>query len=172
MILFSASVLAINPPIGPPPTIAISYSSILSRGIFPKIYNRIVDTLAGIIKMFTSIFQSIISQEIIGIILLFKGKKNKQNDFEKDNENRLLCRFVLDGAGRKIGESIAIDDDILIIKAGMKYLGVPLKHIDEEKKTLLVKGLVEQDKAEMMGEKWRRESFYKMDDVNGNDDGF
>ena len=54
----------------------------------------------------------------------------------------------------------------------MKYLGVPLKHIEEEKKTLLVKGLVEQDKAEIMGEKWRRESFYKMDDVKGNDDGF
>jgi len=122
--------------------------------------------------MFTSIFQSIISQELIGIILLFKGKKNKQNESDKDNENRLLCRFVLDGAGRKIGESIAIDDDIIIIKAGMKYLGVPLKHIEEEKKTLLVKGLVEQDKAEIMGEKWRRESFYKMDDVKGNNDGF
>ena len=70
-----------------------------------------------------------------------------------------MCRFVLDGIGRKIGESVAVDEDIVIIKSGTKYLGVPLKHIEEEGKTLLVKGLVDQDKAEIMGEKWRHESF-------------
>ena len=83
----------------------------------------------------------------------------------------MLCRFVLDGTGKKIGESVAIDNDILIIKTGKDYLGVPLKHIEEEGKTLLVKGLVEREKALQMGEKWREESFkeipYSDDEKNG-----
>ena len=101
-----------------------------------------------------------------GLIFIFsKNKKKKEEIEELENfKNSLTCRFVLDGVGKKIGESVAIDEDILIIKSGKKYLGVPLKHIDIEEKTLLVKGLVEQDKAEMMGEKWRRESFSEVDD--------
>jgi len=100
-----------------------------------------------------------------GGIFFFSIKKRKKNDEAVDEEfdgDKLLCRFVLDGFGEKIGESVAIDNDIIIIKARSKYLGVPLKHIEEEEKTLLVKGLVDQSKAEEMGEDWRRKSF---DDV-------
>jgi len=98
----------------------------------------------------------------IGFMFIFsRNKRKKEIELEKilDYKNDLLCRFVLDGAGKKIGESVALDNDILIIKSGTKYLGVPLVHIEDTGKTLLVKGLVEQDKAELMGEKWRRESF-------------
>jgi hypothetical protein len=104
--------------------------------------------------------------ESIGGIFFFSIKKRKNKDEVVDEEldnNNLLCRFVLDGFGGKIGESVAIDNDIIIIKAGCKYLGVPLKHIEEEEKTLLVKGLLDQSKAEEMGENWRRKSF---DDVD------
>jgi Family of unknown function (DUF5749) len=111
----------------------------------------------------------------IGILFLFSRKKNKKDlELEKieSYKNDLLCRFVLDGAGRKIGESVAVDNDILIVKSGTKYLGVPLVHIEDAGKTLLVKGLVEQDKAEQMGEKWRRESFkdinYEEEKKDGN----
>jgi len=95
------------------------------------------------------------------VFFLSKGrrKKNKIESEEAENKNKLICRFVLDGAGKKIGESVAIDEDLLIIKSGRKYLGVPIKHIDIEEKTLLVKGLVDRNNAEMMGEKWRQESF-------------
>ena len=106
----------------------------------------------------------------IGFVFLFSRNKNKKDvELEKieSYKNNLLCRFVLDGAGRKIGESVAVDNDILIVKSGMKYLGVPLIHIEDAGKTLLVKGLVEQDKAEQMGEKWRRESFK---DINSNEE--
>jgi len=34
-----------------------------------------------------------------------------------------------------------------------------LKHVEEEGKTLLVRGLVDDSNAEMMGEKWRQENF-------------
>ena len=99
---------------------------------------------------------------ILGTVFIFlRNKRKKDIELEKieSYKNDLLCRFVLDGVGRKIGESVAIDNDILIVKSGTKYLGVPLTHIEDAGKTLLVKGLVEQDKAEIMGEKWRRESY-------------
>lgn len=110
----------------------------------------------------------------IGTVFFFSKNKRKK-DIEKEKiesyKNELLCRFVLDGAGRKIGESVAIDNDVLIVKSGIKYLGVPLVHIEDAGKTLLVKGLVEQDKAELMGEKWRRESFKEIDSKEEKKDG-
>jgi len=105
-----------------------------------------------------------ISEKIGDIFFLSKKKRKKNEDMEKRDtaKEQMLCRFVLDGAGKKVGESIAINDDILIIKADDKYLGVPLKHVEEEGKTLLVKGLVDRVKAEEMGEKWRHESFQEI----------
>ena len=125
--------------------------------------------------MFTGVLSIVIGVDVIGRVFFFsRGKQKKNDELEEEEEykNRLLCRFVLDGIGRKVGESVAIDDDILIIKSGSKYLGVPLKHIEEEEKTLLVKGLVDKDRAEIMGEKWRRESFRKIDQGEGEEDEF
>ena len=97
---------------------------------------------------------------IVGALFILKKKNNKIEEYEKEESkrNKLLCRFVLDGTGKRIGESVAIDDDIMIIKTGSKYLGVPMKHIEEEEKTLLVKGLVDHSRAEEMGERWRQNS--------------
>ena len=109
-----------------------------------------------------------------GGVFLFsrnKDKKEEKTKKEKDYRNDLLCRFVLDGAGKKIGESVAVDNDVLIVKSGSKYLGVPISHIEDEGKTLLVKGLVEQDKAEIMGEKWRHESFHDINSKEEKKDG-
>ena len=116
--------------------------------------------------MFTKILSTIITVESIGAVFFFsRGRRRRDDELEEQEtyKNHLLCRFVLDGAGKKVGESVAIDEDLLIIKSGSKYLGVPLKHIEEEEKTLLVKGLVDRYNAELMGEKWRRESFREID---------
>lgn len=107
----------------------------------------------------------IFALESIGGLFFFSRKKNKiddESEEEENHRNNLLCRFVLDGRGRKIGESVALDDDIVIIKSGSKYLGVPLKHVEEDEKKLLVKGLVDFDKAKEMGEKWQRESSHEI----------
>ncbi len=122
--------------------------------------------------MFAGAYKFVIIQTVAGVFF-FSRKKQKPSDNEEDPyKNRLTCRFVLDGAGRKIGESVAVDDDILIIKSGKTYLGVPLKHIGEEEKTLLVKGLVDRDKAQELGEKWRIESLCKQDNAGERSDGF
>lgn len=126
------------------------------------------------LTIFAGVLFIILVLESIGGLFFFSRKKRKKNDEAEEEDsyrNSLLCRFVLDGLGRKIGESVAIDEDIVIIKSGNKYLGVPLKHIEEEEKTLLVRGLVDQDKAEEMGEKWRRESFREIGQTEGKQDG-
>jgi hypothetical protein len=90
-------------------------------------------------------------------LLLNRGSSRNTDDFEEDS-NRLLCRFVVDGTGKRIGESIGIDNDILIVKSGSRLLGIPLKHIEEHDTMLLVKGLVDLKKAYELGEQWRNDS--------------
>ena len=110
--------------------------------------------------------------QTVGIVYIFPRIRKKRNEeFEKEQtlKNSLLCRFVTDGAGKKVGESVGIDDDVIIIKSKTKYLGVPLKHIEEEGKTLLVKGLFDENNAEVMGEKWRKENFKEINYDNEND---
>jgi len=101
----------------------------------------------------------------LNTVLFFSRSRNNSDELEEEQnyKDTLLCRFVLDGLGKKIGESVAVDEDVLIIKSGKKYLGVPLKHIEEDGKVILVKGLVDKENAESMGEKWRQESFKEID---------
>jgi hypothetical protein len=103
------------------------------------------------------------------MIFIFSRRKHKKEEQEKQEEYKhsLICRFVIDGIGHTVGESVAVDDDLLIVKSKNKYLGVPLKHIQEEGKTLLVKGLIDSSNAQLMGEKWREENFKEIShDIN------
>ena len=111
----------------------------------------------------------------IGDLFYFSRRKNLNDEEDKEiysSENNLLCRFVIDGNGKKIGESIAIEKDIIIIKSRDIYLGVPIKHIEEDRKALIVKGLIDKDKAIELGEKWRKESFNEIPIPKRNNNGF
>ncbi len=111
-------------------------------------------------------------QNIVFVYIFSRNRQKKREELEKKQEfkNSLLCRFVLDGNGRKVGESVGMDDDIIIIKSKDRYLGVPLKHVEEEGKKLLVKGLVDEGNAEVMGERWRKENFKEIKYDNEKDD--
>ena len=105
-----------------------------------------------------------VTLEHVGGIFLF-NKKKKPTDQKTTTENvetSMLCKFVMDGAGKKLGESVSVNDDLLIIKSGSRFLGVPLKHVEPLEKTLLVKGLIDFTKAYELGEKWRKESYREM----------
>ena len=70
--------------------------------------------------------------EQVSGIFLFNNKK-EITEKKKNIENvvaSMICKFVLDGTGKKLGESVSIDDDVLIIKSESRFLGVPLKHVE------------------------------------------
>ena len=90
---------------------------------------------------------------------LFKKRIDQDESERSNNDQDFLCRFVLDGSGKTVGESVAIQDDLLIIKEKKDFLGIPLKHIEENGKKLLVKGLVDTSKAKELGEAWRNASY-------------
>jgi hypothetical protein len=93
------------------------------------------------------------------VCFLFNRKREQEDSDEQNDEVDLLCRFVLDGNGRTVGESVAIQNDVLIVKDKNDFLGVPLKHVEETGKKLLVKGLVDTSKAKELGEAWRDASY-------------
>jgi len=98
-------------------------------------------------------------------MVFFFHKKKEINETVKTTEPgdpSMICKFVLDSAGKKIGESVSVADDVLIIKSGSLFLGVPLKHVASGDKTLVVKGLFDFTKAYELGEKWRKESYREM----------
>jgi hypothetical protein len=106
----------------------------------------------------------------IGMFFIFskKGDDHSSEFNPQDSDgNNLLCRFVTDGFGNKIGESIAIDNDIMIIKSGKDFLGIPFKHIFEEEKTLLVKGPIDNEKAKEMGMNWLDKTLRSNGDKEG-----
>jgi len=97
-----------------------------------------------------------------GVYFFTRKKEPAEKKKLVDADPSLLCKFVVDGTGKRIGESVCVTDDVLIIKAGAQFLGVPLKHIEAGEKTLVVKGLIDFSKAYEMGEKWRKESYREM----------
>jgi hypothetical protein len=102
--------------------------------------------------------------EYIGGIFFF-NKKKEITQTKKNIENpdpSMICKFVIDGTGKKIGESVSFDHDVLIVKSGFQFLGIPLKHVEPGEKTLMVKGLIDFTKAYELGEKWRKESYREM----------
>jgi Family of unknown function (DUF5749) len=114
--------------------------------------------------MISKITILLLTSEYIGGLFFF-SKKKEITETKKNietAESSMICKFVLDGTGKKIGESVSIDHDVLIIKSRSQFLGVPLKHVESGEKTLLVKGLFDYTKAYEMGEKWRKESYREM----------
>jgi hypothetical protein len=105
----------------------------------------------------------IILQHVGGVFSFTKKKETtEQKTGTETMASSMICKFVLDGTGKKLGESVTIDHDVLIIKSGSRFLGVPLKHVEPLEKTLLVKGLIDFTKAYELGEKWRKESYREM----------
>ena len=68
----------------------------------------------------------------------------------------LLSRFVVDKNGNRVGESISIHKDLLIIKRESDYYAVPLQHVETKDEELRVKGIVQWEKAAEMAEEWKK----------------
>jgi len=106
----------------------------------------------------------LLTLDYIGVLFFFHKKKETivpEKPVDTPDAS-MICKFVLDGTGKKLGESVSVNHDVLIIKSGSQFLGVPLKHVEPVGKTLVVKGLLNFTKAYELGEKWRKESYREM----------
>ena len=92
---------------------------------------------------------------MVHLICFILKKPSREKQSESFEDTSLSCRFVIDGFGIRIGESITVYNDLLIVKAGKVYLGIPLKHTELQGKKIVVKGLIDQVKAKELGESWR-----------------
>lgn len=120
---------------------------------------------------------SLIEYLIIGLAVLWfavilwielNARRIKQTEEKKEVEAaperpdisvpEILCRFVFNPKGEQVGETIALDEDLVIIKSKDKYYGVPLKHIEEKDGKLTVIGITEWDKAEELAKQWKEKS--------------
>lgn len=92
------------------------------------------------------------------MLMIFKGfQSKKQKGTDNDlRKNDLICKFVFDGIGRPLGESISIEHDLIIVKSEDSFLGIPLKHVESDGKKIIVKGLVDRKNAKRLGERWRK----------------
>ena len=72
----------------------------------------------------------------------------------KKKKFSLLARFVVDSNGKKIGESISVYEDLLIIKKDGNYYAIPLKHVEVKDNKIRLRGIVQWDKAKELAERW------------------
>lgn len=94
--------------------------------------------------------------------MIFKGFQSKKRKGTDDiSKNELICKFVFDGLGHPIGESISIEQDLMIVKTDDSFLGIPLKHVESDGKKVVVKGLVDTKNAKRLGERWRKHEMDK-----------
>lgn len=68
----------------------------------------------------------------------------------------LLSRFVADKEGNRIGESISLYNDLLIIKKDGDYYAIPLKHVELKNEEIHLKGIVQWEKAKELAEEWKK----------------
>ena len=66
-----------------------------------------------------------------------------------------IARFVVDSEGKRIGESISVFEDLLIIKKGEKFYAIPFKHVELRGEEIHVKGVIQWDKAEELAKRWK-----------------
>ena len=75
--------------------------------------------------------------------------------FKKRNKFSFLARFVVDSEGKRIGESISVFEDLLIIKKDEKFYAIPFKHVELKGEEIHIKGVVQWDKAEELARRWK-----------------
>lgn len=87
-----------------------------------------------------------------------KSEAEKESISPAEELPDILCQFVFNAKGEQIGETIAFDGDLVIIKQKEKYLAVPAKHIETKDGKLVVAGVTDWTIAEKLAEKWKENS--------------
>ncbi|MEM1514005.1 MAG: DUF5749 family beta-barrel protein [Candidatus Thermoplasmatota archaeon] len=66
-----------------------------------------------------------------------------------------IARFIIDSEGNRIGESISVYKDLLIIKRNNEFYAIPFRHIEKKDENIIVKGAIEWENAKKLAEEWK-----------------
>ncbi|HDN50533.1 MAG TPA: hypothetical protein ENG06_02015 [Thermoplasmatales archaeon] len=66
-----------------------------------------------------------------------------------------VAKFVVSPDGKRIGESISVFEDLLIIKKKETFYAIPFKHVELKNNEIHLKGIVQWDRAKSLARKWK-----------------
>lgn len=78
-------------------------------------------------------------------------------------KDEYLSRFILNADGERIGETIGIDGERIIMKREEDFFSVPIEAIEEKYGDLLLSKAIDWDESKTLGEEWREKSSDKME---------
>lgn len=70
----------------------------------------------------------------------------------------LLLRFVEDEKGTRIGETVAVEGETMIVKAAGGFRAIPISQLAEAGAGLKLTGTYDEDASRQAGEAWREKS--------------
>ncbi|MBU4189763.1 MAG: hypothetical protein KJ886_02025 [Candidatus Thermoplasmatota archaeon] len=77
----------------------------------------------------------------------------------EDMSEYLIPRFVINTGGERIGETIGMDGQRVILKKDSNFYSVPVSVLDERHGELIIEKDLDWEKAKILGERWRKKSF-------------
>jgi len=78
---------------------------------------------------------------------------------KEDLYESLIPRFVVNKSGEKIGETIGMDGQRIILKKNSDFYSIPVSVLDEHLGELIIEKDIDWEKAKALGERWRKKSF-------------
>lgn len=78
---------------------------------------------------------------------------------KEDISESLIPRFVINKNGEKIGETIGMDGQRIILKKDNNFYSIPVSVLDERLGELVIEKDTDWEKAKALGERWRKKSF-------------
>lgn len=77
---------------------------------------------------------------------------------QENPREAMLLRFLDDDAGKRIGETVALEGDDFIVKDAQGFLAVPAAQVREEGPGLRLSGALDLEGSRRKGEAWRERS--------------
>ena len=98
---------------------------------------------------------------VIVVVLLIRMSTKARSEAaqavatQENPGDRLVLKFVEDPSGQRVGETVAVEGDELIIKDAQGFLAVPVASVTEAGEGLKLNAPIDEPAARQRGEAWR-----------------
>lgn len=87
----------------------------------------------------------------------------KKKSWIDEPMDEYLSRFVLNTDGERIGETVGIDGERIIMKREEDFFSIPKDAIEEKYGDLLLSKPIDWEESKALGEQWREKSYNKIE---------